>query len=300
MAFKNIKTIFFLKFLRSYVTLSRIDKPTGYLLLWFPSFWGILLANAVTRHSLYSIFSTSFLLFLGSVILRAAGCVWNDIVDRDFDKLVSRTRTRPIASGDVTVKQAGAFLLLLMASGLCVFLLLSSLARIVSLVALFLACLYPFTKRVTYWPQAWLGVTFNGGVWIGWLSFTTDGLLIAACLYGSLIFWTLGYDTIYAHQDRRDDVVAGVRSLAIKMGKKSQWFIGFSYGVTLFTFFIVGRWLQAPFFFYVMILFVAVSLYYQVLRLNINDARVCRSLFEHNSITGFLITCSFLVVAFKN
>ena len=285
----------FPKSLRKYAILSRIDKPIGYFLLWIPNVWGALLASSMVKSSFLDVLYISFLTLVGAVVMRSAGCIWNDIIDRDFDRQVYRTNTRPIASGCIGLKQAYIFLFLQLIVGFVIFLFFPFAAKIAGILALFFAVLYPFAKRFTYWPQVLLGIAFNGGIWVGWLSFTTESLYIPLLLHIALIFWTLGYDTIYAHQDREDDIRIGVKSSAIKLGDNSQFFIGLFYSIVFLIFILVGIFLQFTMYFYAILVLVGISFSYQVLKLNIRDSDLCLSLFKHNYITSFFITGAILV-----
>lgn len=209
---------------RPYARLARLDRPIGTWLLLFPCWWGLALASPgwpdLRMMALFAV---------GAVVMRGAGCTVNDILDRDIDRLVERTRGRPIASGQVRVRQALAFLVIQLALGLAV--LLQFNATTVGLGALSLALVftYPLMKRITWWPQAFLGLTFNWGALVGWTAVTDSlDMLPALVLYGAGITWTLGYDTIYAHQDKEDDARIGVKSTALRLGERSKiWIYGF-------------------------------------------------------------------------
>jgi 4-hydroxybenzoate polyprenyltransferase len=208
-----------------YLRLARLDRPIGSWLLFWPCVWGLLLAPSTLepRHIVLCL-----LLGIGSVVMRAAGCVWNDILDRDIDAQVERTRARPIPAGEVSVLRAIWFMLALCAVGLAVLLALPRFAQLVALAAIPLVALYPLMKRITWWPQAWLGFTFNWGALVGYAAIASDISFAAVLLYVGGIFWTLGYDTIYALQDVEDDALVGVKSSARKLGKN------ISFGVLVF------------------------------------------------------------------
>jgi 4-hydroxybenzoate polyprenyltransferase len=199
-----------------YLRLARLDRPIGSWLLYWPCVWGILLAPfALGARQLV----LCLLLGVGSVVMRAAGCVWNDILDRDLDAQVERTRARPIPAGEVSVKRAIWFMLVLCAVGFVVLLALPRFAQLVGVAAIPLVALYPLMKRITWWPQAWLGLTFNWGVLVGYAAMASDISPAAFLLYAGGIFWTLGYDTIYALQDLEDDALVGVKSSARILGE---------------------------------------------------------------------------------
>jgi 4-hydroxybenzoate polyprenyltransferase len=198
-----------------YLRLARLDRPIGSWLLYWPCVWGILLA-AIPLGGRQA--WLCLLLGIGSIAMRSAGCVWNDILDRDLDAQVARTRARPIPAGEVRVAHALLFMLLLCASGLVVLLFLPRMAQLVALAAIPLVALYPLMKRFTWWPQAWLGLTFNWGALVGYAAMTGRIDTAALLLYAGGVLWTLGYDTIYAMQDIEDDALVGVKSSARKLG----------------------------------------------------------------------------------
>lgn len=215
--------------MRPYARLARLDRPIGIWLLMFPCWWGTALASPTFPSPWFLI-----LFALGATVMRAAGCVMNDIADRDFDARVARTANRPIASGVISVRQALAFMAALSLVGLLVVMQFNPFTVLLAAASLILVALYPFAKRVTDWPQAVLGLTFNWGALVGW-SAVTGGLdLPALLLYAAGFFWTLGYDTIYAHQDKADDAVIGVRSTALRFGNRTRlWLTGFYSVATL-------------------------------------------------------------------
>ncbi len=198
--------------LRDFALLARFDRPIGWWLLFWPCAWGVLLAGGEHRWGLIA------WLLLGSVAMRGAGCVYNDLVDADLDRQVARTSSRPVASGRVTRRAAWAWLLLLCCIGLAVLLQLRWQAQLVALASIALVAAYPFMKRITWWPQAWLGLVFSWGALVGWTELRGDGLAVLAALYAGCAFWVIGYDTIYAMQDREDDAMVGIRSSALRLG----------------------------------------------------------------------------------
>ncbi len=202
---------------RPYARLARLDRPIGTWLLFWPSAAGVALAGGGTAH-----IALFLLLGLGSLAMRGAGCTYNDIIDRDLDARVARTRDRPLASGAIRLRAAWAFLVALCLVGLCVLLVLNPAAQRVALASLLLVAGYPFMKRITWWPQAWLGLTYNWGALVGWTAVTGSIGWPALLLYGAGLFWTLGYDTIYALQDIEDDAIVGIRSSARRLGQHVQ------------------------------------------------------------------------------
>lgn len=209
---------------RPYFQLARVEKPIGFLLLMWPCWWGVALAEPGFGETIRLL----FLFAVGSFVMRAAGCAYNDIVDRDIDRQVARTRTRPLASGALSVRQAVVFMVGASLVGLLVLLQLGRPAILVGLSSLILVAIYPFMKRVTYWPQMFLGLAFNWGALVSWAAATGGIGTPALILYAAGIAWTLGYDTIYAHQDKEDDVLVGVKSSALKLGSRTgPWLIAF-------------------------------------------------------------------------
>ena len=199
--------------LRGLALLARFDRPIGWWLLFWPAAWGVALAGGVVERWTLIVW-----LLIGSIAMRGAGCVYNDIVDRDLDAQVARTRARPIPSGLVSVRAAWAWLIVLCLIGLIVLLQLRVLAAIVAVLSLAPVAAYPFMKRITWWPQAWLGLVFSWGVLVGWSEVAGDLSTPMWLLYGGSIAWVIGYDTIYALQDREDDALIGVRSSALRLG----------------------------------------------------------------------------------
>ncbi len=288
---------------RPFLRLARYDRPIGFWLLAIPCWIGMALAHLGqpwTTHD--GLLALSF--WVGALAMRGAGCTYNDIVDRDLDAKVSRTALRPIASGAVSVKTAWAFLMLQCLVGLGVLIILPAMARLVALAAIPLILAYPYMKRITFWPQAWLGLTFNWGVLVGYVAIhgtITTPLLLA---YAGLFFWTLGYDTIYAHQDKEDDALIGVKSTARLFGRhtKNALFVIYAATLILLAFagitqarllettdqaIIVGSWLPTLLF--------AFFLAEQITKTDFNDANACLRAFKQNKIAGlvYVITLAF-------
>lgn len=213
---------------RPYALLARFDRPIGWWLLFWPGAWAIALAGgAIERWDLIAWF------LLGSIAMRGAGCVYNDIVDRDLDRQVARTRSRPLASGAVSLKAAWIWLVVLCLIGLIVLLQLNAFAAVVALTSLALVAAYPFMKRITWWPQAWLGIVFSWAAVTGWAAVARDLPLPALLLYAGSIAWVIGYDTIYALQDVEDDALVGVRSSARRMGTRVRGGVACFYALAL-------------------------------------------------------------------
>jgi 4-hydroxybenzoate polyprenyltransferase len=236
-----------------------------------------------------------FLVFaVGAVVMRGAGCTFNDIADRDFDGRVERTRARPIPSGAVTIKQAWVFLGLELLVGFLILLSLPSFARWVGAASLFLVFTYPFMKRITYWPQAWLGLTFNWGALLGYAAVKSEIGWPALALYAAGLFWTLGYDTIYAHQDREDDALIGIKSTALRLVRQTQAWLYVFYGLTLGLMGLSGYLAALAWPFYVFLALAGVHFLWQTLGLDIDNAPDCLAKFKANRWIGWLILTGYI------
>ncbi|SEJ27761.1 4-hydroxybenzoate polyprenyltransferase [Sphingomonas sp. OV641] len=277
--------------IRPFALLARFDRPIGWWLLFWPGAWAVALAgSAVERWTLI------IWLLVGSIAMRGAGCVYNDIVDRDLDASVARTRSRPIASGAVSVKAAWLWLLVLCLIGLIVLLQLRLDTAILAIASLALVAAYPFMKRITWWPQAWLGLVFSWAALVGWLeswgTLTAAGLL----LYGGTIFWVIGYDTIYALQDREDDALIGVRSSALRMGRhvRGGTFICYALALLLWA---AAFWLHRPDpLVWLALLPMALHLVWQVATLRPDDGAGALARFRANRFAGLLMFLGCVVV----
>ena len=228
-----------MKNLKLFIELTRLDRPIGYMLLFWPCLWGITIAYNF-ENNLNSYFLYLILFFMGSVLMRSAGCIVNDIVDRKYDKKVDRTKNRPIASGEVSIKLGFFYVAILCLVALMVLLQLNKLTIILALASMPLAFSYPFMKRFTYWPQLFLGITFNYGLLLGWTSVQQNLGYLPIILYIGAIFWTLGYDTIYGYQDIKDDEIIGVKSTSIKFKKNPKKFISLCYFISLLSIAVIG------------------------------------------------------------
>ena len=271
---------------RPYLRLIRIDRPIGAWLLLFPCWWSLALAAAAAGAPPDP---RLFLLFaIGALVMRGAGCTVNDIVDREIDARVARTAGRPIASGEISVPRAFAFLGALLLLGLVILLQLNGFAILLGAAALPLIAAYPFMKRITYWPQAWLGLTFNWGALLGWAAATGGLGPPALLLYAAGIAWTLGYDTIYAHQDKEDDALVGVKSSALKLGARTKpWLIAF-YATAWLLMLAAGIAAGLAWPFYLGMAGVAAQLAWQVATLDIDDPAGCLVRFKSNRTTGWI------------
>jgi 4-hydroxybenzoate polyprenyltransferase len=274
-----------------WLLLARVDRPIGIWLLFLPGLWGILLSGPAPRTAVRLI----ALFAVGSVVMRAAGCVVNDLWDRDIDRRVARTAARPLASGVLRPLQALAFLGVLLMLGLAILLQLDRMAQLLGVASLLLVALYPLAKRVTWWPQLVMGFTFGFGAPLGYAA--GAGKLDAACmlLYGAAILWDLGFDTIYAHQDREDDALVGVKSTARLFGERTAPFLAVCYGGTILLLAGAGRLAGLGGWFYPALALPACSLGWQVATLDIRDPGRCLRLFKANREAGLAVAAAILI-----
>jgi 4-hydroxybenzoate polyprenyltransferase len=276
---------------RPFALLMRLDRPIGSWLLALPGFWAFALAAPAWGRGLW----LTFLFGLGAVLMRGAGCVVNDLWDRDLDRQVERTAGRPLASGAVTPRQALAFLLGLLAVSFVILLQLSWAAILLGVLSLVPIALYPLAKRVTDWPQAVLGMVFSWAAPTGYAA-ATGGLDAAAiALWAAGFFWILGYDTIYAHQDREDDALVGIRSTALRFGERTRPFLAACYGVTLALLALAGALAGLSWWFAPALLLPTALLARQVALLDIRDPAMCLRLFKANRDVGLAVALAFLI-----
>ena len=294
LAFAIYKKIL-MKHLKYFIDLSRIKKPIGYMLLFWPCAWGLVIGFDFSGN-LAILAKYIFLFFLGAILMRSAGCIINDIVDKDFDLKVERTKDRPIASGKVSILQG-----LIYASALClialfVLLQFNFLTILLALISMPLAFTYPFMKRFTYWPQLFLGITFNYGLILGWTSTNSELTIIPLIFYLGAIFWTLGYDTIYGFQDIKDDEIIGVKSTSIKFKDNAKLFITLCYLIFFITLSVIG-YLEDynKIYFYGLIIVLIHLFYIQIKSLKIDSNDNCLKIFKSNNFLGFLVFFSLLV-----
>jgi 4-hydroxybenzoate polyprenyltransferase len=275
---------------RPYLLLARLDRPIGTWLLFLPGLWGILLAHA----SLPETVRLAILFGIGSLVMRSAGCVVNDLWDRDIDRLVSRTAGRPLASGALRARHALIFLALLLAVGLGILLQLNRLAQALGVASLVLVALYPLAKRITWWPQLVMGFTFGYGAPLGYTSASGHIDAAWAALYAAAILWDLGFDTIYAHQDREDDALIGVRSTARLFGESTRPFLAACYVSAIAALALAGHLVNLGPWFYPALLLPAVLLARQVITVDINDPAHCLRLFRANREVGLAVALAIL------
>ncbi|MBY5543349.1 4-hydroxybenzoate octaprenyltransferase [Rhizobium leguminosarum] len=276
-----------------YAQLARWDRPIGWQLLMWPCFWSATLAaNAAIGEGIYSgslLVSHLFLYFIGAVAMRGAGCTYNDLVDHEIDMEVARTRSRPLPSGRVTRAHAKIFIGLQALVGLIVLLQFNWLNVFLGVLSLGIVAFYPFAKRFTDWPQFYLGLAFSWGALMGWAGIMGGLSFAAILLYAASVAWTIGYDTIYAHQDKEDDELIGVRSTARLFGDRTRlWLVGL-YGLTLLLMFIAFALAGANLIAFLALLGAAGMFAWQIVRLDINDPDQCLALFKSNNRVGLII-----------
>ncbi|MEL7028616.1 MAG: 4-hydroxybenzoate octaprenyltransferase [Pseudomonadota bacterium] len=278
---------------RPYLRLARIDRPIGTWLLLWPCLWASALAAAAAGDA-FPPPGHLVLFVIGAIVMRGAGCAYNDIVDRDFDAQVARTALRPIPSGAVSVRAACAFLVALSLTGLIVLLQFNHFTIGLGIASLAIVAAYPFMKRITYWPQAWLGITFNWGALMGW-SAATGGLATPALfLYAAGFFWTLGYDTIYAHQDKEDDALIGVKSTALKFGRQTKpWLFSF-YGLALLCFAAAGATAGVHPVFHLGLIAAGAHLAWQAATVRVDNPDSCLTRFRSNRDFGLILFVTIL------
>jgi len=272
--------------LKIIIQLTRLNKPIGIMLLFWPCLWGLTLGYYFNNEtSIY--FKYIILFFLGSVLMRSAGCIFNDIVDRDFDKKVERTKNRPLAAGKISVFESSIYIVLLCLVSLLILLQFNKLTIILGMASMIFAFTYPFMKRITYWPQLFLGLTFNWGIIMGWSALTNNISIEALLLYISAIFWTLGYDTIYGLQDMHDDEIIGVKSTSIKFKNNPKVFVGSCYCLCVLFILIMFFMMELNKYILFFSIPFIVSLFYQIKIFDIKNEKSCLSAFKFNNLSGF-------------
>jgi len=281
--------------LNLFIELIRIKKPIGYMLLFWPCAWGLTLAYDFSNNlKLYLFYLMLF--FFGAVLMRSAGCIVNDIFDRKFDAKVSRTKKRPIASGKVSVITAIIYSVVLCLLALTVLLNFNKFTILIALGSMPLAFSYPLMKRFTYWPQLFLGITFNYGIILGWTSINPSVGILPALVYLGAIFWTLGYDTIYGFQDLKDDEIIGVKSTSLMFKKNPYRFLYFCYFIFILSLVLLGIVSNMNFLYYfLLILIIFQMFYFQIKKLNIDNEQSCLKIFKSNNFLGLIIFFTFII-----
>ena len=284
-----------MKQLNLFIELTRLKKPIGFMLLFWPCAWGLTLAYDISDN-LNNYFFYLTLFFLGSVLMRSAGCIVNDILDKELDKKVFRTKNRPIASGKISIKLGLVYAVFLCFFSLLVLLNFNNFTIILALGSMPLAFSYPLMKRYTYWPQLFLGITFNYGLILGWTSIHSELTNIPIILYFGAIFWTLGYDTIYGFQDIKDDELIGVKSTSIKFKKNPKIFIMSCYLIFISTLITVGIFMNFKYLFFIFLLLPTLYIYFlQIKKFRIENPMNCLEIFKKNNFLGFLIFANILI-----
>ncbi len=273
--------------LKIFIDLTRLNKPTGFMLLFWPCSWG--LAFAQNHNGLSSLFYYYLILFFfGSLLMRSAGCIFNDIVDKDFDKKVERTKLRPIAAGKISVAMSFFYVIILCLLALLILLQFNLLTIMLGMSSMVLAFAYPFMKRITYWPQLFLGLTFNWGIIMAYSALNNEVTAEVLILYLMAIFWTLGYDTIYGTQDISDDEIIGLKSTSIKFKNNIKKFVTMNYLIAfLISVTLLNNFIGFNYFTFFLIFF-GISLSYQIFKFDRKDPLSCFKAFKINNISGLL------------
>ena len=281
--------------LKIFIELTRLNKPIGFMLLFWPCSWGLAYAYNL-KQDINLFINHLILFFIGSVLMRSAGCIFNDIVDKDFDKQVQRTKRRPIASNKISIRHAFTYVVVLCILAFLILIQFNLLTIILGLGSMFLAFSYPFMKRFTYWPQLFLGITFNWGIIMAWTSIHNDVSHSIILLYISAIFWTLGYDTIYGAQDMSDDEIIGLKSTSIKFKKNIKLFLSIVYFLmTLILCYLFKDNIGKNIFSFLLSL-CFVSIFYQVILFDHKDSKSCLKIFKMNNFTGLILFLSILSI----
>ena len=284
-----------MKHLNLFIDLTRLKRPIGYMLLFWPCLWGLTIAYDFNGEKITFIKYSLFFL-LGSILMRSAGCIVNDIIDKNFDKRVKRTKNRPIASGKISINLALIYALILCFCALLVLVNFNKLTIILALCSMPFAFTYPLMKRITYWPQLFLGITFNYGIILGWTSINNEINISPLIMYFGAIFWTLGYDTIYGYQDIKDDEIIGVKSTSIKFKNIPFTFLIICYSVFLISIIITGITLKFNYIFYMYLTLLFYHLFFrQISKLKIKVKENCLKIFKSNNEIGLIIFLSIII-----
>ena len=281
--------------LNLFIELTRLKKPIGFMLLFWPCIWGLTLVYDFNS-SLNNYFFFGSLFLAGSILMRSAGCIVNDIVDKNFDKKVERTKNRPIASGKVSVKLALIYSIVLCVLAFLVLINFNKFTIYMALLSMPLAFTYPLMKRITYWPQLFLGITFNYGLVLAWISISNEVSLVALVFYFGAIFWTLGYDTIYGFQDIKDDEIIGVKSTSIKFKNDPKKFLLLCYLVFVISLIFVGINMNFKLFYFIFLIIPTTQLFiFQIKKLNISNTSDCLTKFKSNNLLGLIVLINIFV-----
>ena len=281
--------------LKIFIDLTRLNKPIGFMLLFWPCSWGLAYALYYEKNT-YTFLYYLILFFFGSVLMRSAGCIFNDIVDKDYDKKVLRTKKRPIADGKISVKKSLIYVMMLCLMAFIILIQFNVLTILLGMGSMLLAFTYPFMKRITYWPQLFLGLTFNWGLIMSWAAVNNDISLEICLLYLSAIFWTLGYDTIYGAQDMSDDEIIGLKSTSIKFKNHMKLFVSISYAISSLTLIYIFKNNLGLNYFTIMLALFVFSLFYQILKFNKENSNSCLKMFKLNNFSGLVLFLGILII----
>ena len=284
-----------MKHLNLFIELTRLNKPIGYMLLFWPCLWGLTLAYDF-KGEINTYFKYLIFFLLGSVLMRSAGCIVNDITDKKFDKKVERTKNRPIASGKISITLALIYTLSLCFFAFLILINFNFLTIVMALASMPFAFTYPLMKRFTYWPQLFLGITFNYGLVLAWISINGGFSLTPILFYIGAIFWTLGYDTIYGYQDIKDDEIIGIKSTSIKFKNNPKTFLTLCYSFLLISLISIGVLMNFSNMFYLSLIIPLSHLFfYQISFLNINKPESCLKIFKSNNVLGLIVCTNILI-----
>mgnify|MGYP006074744461 FL=1 len=282
---------------KPFYELARYDKPIGFLLLMWPCLWSYAAASSFIDKPLDLFYVILFI--IGSIVMRGAGCTWNDYLDKHYDAKVERTKNRPLAANKISENKALIFLFIQLVIGFLILIQFNKLTILIGVFSIIPITIYPLMKRITWWPQLFLGITFNWGALLGWTAMTNNISIYSIVLYIGCVFWTIGYDTIYAHQDKIDDDFLGLKSSAVFLGENSKiaisifylvFFISISFlSLTLGS---INGWLN-----YIILTLVGIHLARQIYLLDINDPSICHSIFKSNNSIGFIVFFLFFIAA---
>ena len=282
--------------LNIFINLTRLNRPIGIMLLFWPCAWGLAYAYSIEQN-LDQFLYYLFLFFVGAVLMRSAGCIVNDIVDKDIDKKVQRTKNRPLACGLVSVRLALIYASILCFVAFFILIQFNTLTIILGIASMVLAFTYPFMKRITYWPQLFLGLTFNWGIVMAWTAMTNNISIDVIALYSAAIFWTLGYDTIYGVQDIVDDEIIGIKSTSIKFKKKIKLFVGVCYflSIALIIYLFYNQFGLNKF--TILVAIFVLSLMYQIIKFKKNNPMKCLQAFKVNNFSGFVLFLGIFLIS---
>ena len=281
--------------IKLFIELTRLDRPIGYMLLFWPCLWGLTIAYSFNSE-LEKFYFYTLLFLLGSTLMRSAGCIVNDIVDKNFDKKVERTKNRPIASGKVSVKLAIIYSFVLCGLAFLVLINFNKFTILMAMLSMPLAFTYPLMKRFTYWPQLFLGITFNYGIVLAWISINNSISIVPIIFYLGAIFWTLGYDTIYGYQDIKDDEIIGVKSTSIKFKNNPKIFISLCYILFFLSLVLVGFSMNFKMSYFISLVITFFHLIiYQIKNLEVSNPNMCLVKFKSNNFLGLIVFINILI-----